>query len=245
VLGVFEDFDSPSTLAFLERYPRPARLSAKQIERVLRKSRHPRAQAKAQQMAQALNETRLLVDDFTVRAKSRLVITLVEQLQTLQTRVSEYEQEIADLFAKHPDAAVIESLPGAGPKNGPRLLVELGDNRERYENPDQLQCEAGTCPVTHASGKSRWVTMRRACRMSFRDTMHQFSFSSLQHSLWARHHYDALRARGAAHAAALRGVSDKWLKIIYHLWTTQQKYNEDVFLAARQRHQLQMQAAQP
>ena len=242
-LELFDDFDGPSALAFLAKYARPAHLHAKPIERLLRGQRHPHPEQKAQEMAVKLSEPFIPVDEFTVRAKSRLVTTLVDQLQALRAQIQGYQKEIESLFEKHPDSNWIQSLPGAGPQNGPRLLSELGDNRARYDSPDRLQCEAGTCPVTASSGKSSFVFVRRACRKSFRDTMHQFSFCSMKKSAWARALYDQHRAKGKTNASALRAVGDKWLKIIYHLWKEQKPYDENVFLAARMRYQLQQAGA--
>ena len=243
VLEFFDDFDGPSALAFLAKYTLPARLGAKPIERLLRSQHHPHPEQKAQQIAAKLSEPFIPVDEFTVRAKSRLVRTLVEQLQALRAQIQGYQKEIENLFEKHPDSNWIQSLPGAGPGNGPRLLTELGDNRARYESPDRLQCEAGTCPVTASSGKSNFVFFRRACRKSFRDTMHQFSFCSMNQSTWARALYDQSRAKGKTNASALRVVGDKWLKIIYHLWKERKPYDENVFLASRMRYQLQQSGA--
>ena len=41
-------------------------------------------------------------------------------------------QRIEELFARHPDHDLFGSLPGAGPKIAPRLLSEIGDDRQRF-----------------------------------------------------------------------------------------------------------------
>lgn len=238
-LELFSEFDSSAALEFLKSYPQATRVPAKKIEKLLRRNHHSSPEQKAKGIAGKLSQPQIPVDAFTVRAKSRSMLTLVEQLLSLRTRIKEYQNEIEALFEKHPDASIFKSLPGSGPNNGPRLLSEIGDNRLRYPNPDTLQCEAGTSPVTKTSGKTRIVLMRRACRMSLRDTMHQFSFCSISQSSWAKTFYDQQRAKGKTHASALRALADKWLKIIHHLWEEQIPYNEDTYLAARMRQQIQ------
>ena len=168
------------------------------------------------------------------------MLTLVEQIQSLKEQIQGYQEEIDRLFEQHPDAAVFKSLPGAGEINGPRLMIEIGDNRERYSGPNSLQCEAGTSPVTKASGKFQTITMRRASRKTFRDTVHQFSFCTLRLTPWAKTFYDQQRAKGKNHSVALRALGYKWLKIIYHLWKEQVPYDENVYLADRMRHQLRL-----
>jgi hypothetical protein len=81
--------------------------------------------------------------------------------------------------------------------------------------------------------------MRRACRKSFRNIVHQFSFCSLTHSSWANALYHEKRGKGQTHSSALRSVGDKWLKIIYHLWSKKILYDENIYLAARMRQQFQ------
>ncbi len=59
-------------------------------------------------------------------------------------------------------------------------------------------------PVTRQSGKTRTVLFRRVCNKAFREVMHRFGFCSPTRAPWARTDYDAKRAEGKGHAAALR-----------------------------------------
>jgi transposase len=238
----FDEFDSPTALEYLKHVPTPVPTSERKIEKILRTSRHPHPEAKAKEISSRLSGPQIPVEDFVVRTKSRLMLTMVEQLKSLRSQIKEYQDEIDKVFDQHPDAPTFRSLPGAGSGNAPRLLTEIGDNRTRYSNADRLQCEGGTCPVTRASGtrskNNAIITIRRACRKSFRDTMHQFSFSSLQRCSWARALYDEQKSKGKTHGSALRSVGDKWLKIIYRLWQDRTLYDEKIYLAQRMKHQL-------
>jgi len=84
----------------------------------------------------------------TANAKSMLAVALASQLRVLQSHLDKFRDEIEKLFTKHPDHDVFGSLPGAGDKLAPRLLTELGDNRERFASPEALQCHAGTASVS-------------------------------------------------------------------------------------------------
>ncbi|MBV9671367.1 MAG: IS110 family transposase, partial [Verrucomicrobia bacterium] len=71
---------------------------------------------------------------------------------------------------------LVGSLPGAGPKIAPRLLAEIGDDRQRFEgNGQALQSFGGTAPVTVRSGKKRQVHQRWACDKYLRHAIHLFS----------------------------------------------------------------------
>jgi hypothetical protein len=56
-------------------------------------------------------------------------------------------------------------------------------------------------------------------------------------SPWSRNFYNSQRAKGNSHAKALRALSNKWLKIIYHLWKNKEPYCEDKHLADIMRFQ--------
>ena len=84
----------------------------------------------------------------------------------------------------------------------------------------RLQCYAGKAPVTRRSGKSELVVANRlACNGHLRDAVQQWAFCSLRRSGWAREFYDAHRARGKGHHAALRALGNRWLEVLWHCLT--------------------------
>src|SRR6202007_3142969 len=125
----------------------------------------------------------------TVKAKSLLALSLVQMLFVIEKQLAVYRQRIEELFARHPDHDLFGSLPGAGPKIAPRLLAEIGDDRERFEGAVQnLQCLAGTAPVTKRSGKRRkycHVHQRWACNKHLRHVLHLLADKSLSRCVWA------------------------------------------------------------
>jgi len=242
-LELFSEIDQQVTLDFLLRYPRPEIIPIAELKKFLQKHHYPHSEDKAKEIHKKLSRPQIFIEDFTIRAKSRLLITLVGQLKTLITQLDEYQREITKLFNEHPDCPVFKSLPGSGSKNGPRLLAEMGDNRQRYSEAKNVQCEAGTAPITDASGKSKIVRMRYSCRKPFRNVLYQFAFSTLTKSIWARKFYDTQRAKGNTHTEAIRALGNKWLKVIFRLWKDGTTYNEDQHLASIMRYQLNQRSA--
>ena len=236
-LQFFSDIDQEITIDFLLKYPKPQAISLEKLETFFKEHHYPKVEQKANQIHNKLSAPQIFVEEFVIRAKSRLLISLLTQLKTLMEQIDEYQEEINKLFQQHPDKEIFKSLPGSGEKNAPRLLAEMGDNKERYTQAKDIQCEAGTAPITNKSGKTEIVMMRFACRKLFRNIMYQFSFSSLQSSTWARNFYDSQRTKGKTHSQALRALGNKWLKIIFHLWKNQVTYNEDRHLADIMRQQ--------
>jgi transposase len=230
-LTLFNDIDRTITMEFLLKYPVNQKPSLKELRKFLRKHHCPNTDEKATEIYDKLCAEQLFVEEFTVRAKSRMLVTLVEQLKMLVFKLDEYKKEINRLFEQHQDSDIFKSLPGSGGKTAPRLLSEFGDNRERFSDKNEIQCYAGTAPVTKRSGKALTVRVRYSCRKQFRNIIYQYAFTSLRSSAWAKSFYDCQRAKGNSHTKALRALGNKWLKIIYSLWKNNELYNEDRHLA--------------
>ncbi len=169
-------------------------------------------------------------------AKSLLAATIAKQLRTLENQIAEYRRQIEKLFADHPDSDLFNSLPGTGKKLAPRLLAEIGDNREVFQTAQALQSFAGTAPITRASGKSRFASIRRMCNKILRTTIHLWSDESRRECAWAESYYQAKKKAGKSHAQALRCLGQRWLKIIWKMWTTNTTYDEARHMMNMVRH---------
>jgi hypothetical protein len=86
---------------------------------------------------------------------------------------------------------------------------------------------AGTAPITRASGKSRVMLARVARNRRLADALYQWAFSALSSSPGARAYYDAHRARGATHHAALRALANRLVGILHGCLRRHQPYDED------------------
>jgi transposase len=106
------------------------------------------------------------------------------------------------------------SFPRAGRINAPsraclvaQILAELGD-----------AAEAGVCPVTHASGKSRGVVFRWACNKNLRLALTCFADNSRHACAWATAIYQKARQRGCKHAHAVRILARAWVRVLWRAW---------------------------
>ena len=238
-LTLFPDPDRPVALAMLHAFPTRERLQAvspARLETFLRRHHCPHSHERAMAMHERMQAQGFSIAPAVIRTKARLAGTLVAQLQTLATHIDAYDREIRRVLTLHPDGELYRSLPGAGDFLAARMVGELGDNRDRYQDPSVAQCEAGTAPVTRKSAAVRTVHFRRACIHPLRETLWQFAYCSLTHCAWARAYYDHARKRGKKHAEAVRMLGNVWLRIIIAIRRTSRPYEEAVFLNARSRH---------
>lgn len=172
----------------------------------------------------------LVTDPALLLSGRMLVRSLVPLLVDLNQAIQCYEHEIEKLMAKHPDAAIMQSFPGAGAALAPRLIAALGTDRERLSSATELQQLSGIAPVTIQSGKSRQVRRRYACPKFLRQTFHELADHSRIQSTWARAFYDMRRKAGDRHHAILRALAFKWIRIIFRCWKDRTAYNEETYL---------------
>lgn len=238
-LEAFEDWTLPAAWAFVEAFPTPQTLlkaGKRKWEKFLHSHKLARPQTYERRLECFARAGELTSSPALTSAKSRLAVARAQMLRLLQRQLEAYRAEIEKLFAQHPDHHLFGSLPGAGPKIGPRLLSEIGSDRTRFENPCALQCLAGTAPVSYQSGQIHKVRLRRHCNKALRHTVHLWANLSRSLCPWAAAYYDQLRARGKSHACALRCLGQRWLKILWKMWQTGASYDADLHARNQLKH---------
>jgi len=231
-LEAFDDWTRVSAWMFLQRFPTPdalAQAGKRKWQNFLHSRRLWAGQEGTRRMEIFARATEFAGSPPTVKAKSLLALSLVQMLFAIEKQLSLYRQRIEELFARHPDHDLFGSLPGAGPKIAPRLLSEIGDDRERFGGDAQnLQCLGGTAPVTKRSGKRRYCYIRWACNKHLRYAIHLFAEQSLSRCVWAERYYQHHRQKGQSHANALRRLGHRWLKILHKMWIDRNPYDAEL-----------------
>ena len=120
-----------------------------------------------------------------------------------------------EAFLAHPDSEIITSFPGLSVTSGARVLAEIGDDRDRFDDARALKAYAGAAPVTRASGRSRVVVARAVKNQRLASVGYMWAFPALR-SNEPREHYDGRRVSGEPHTAALRNLFNKLLGCLYH-----------------------------
>jgi len=226
--AIFADIDSPIALAFVQRYPTPksaAVLGEKRLASFLAQhqycGRRPASELLGRLRAAPVGLARgaeANVKGELVRALARVLESIVAELVKLTSRV---EHEVAQL----PEGKVVMSFPRAGRVNAAQILAELGDVPERFQTEEQLAAEAGVCPVTYESGKSRGVSFRWACNHRLRQAVTTWADNSRHSSPWAKYVYASARARGCDHPHAVRILARAWVRVLWRAWVAKTPYN--------------------
>ena len=238
-LEAFDDWTQAYTWAFVKAFPTPQKLGQATGHRrkvFLHTHQLWRSDTAPQRLAIFARAEGFCGGESVTRAKSRLALALCESLQTLERQLEEYRAAIERLFGEHPDHDLFDSLPGIGPKLGPRLLSGVGSERAEYPQAQGLQCMAGSAPVSYQSGQMRVVKIRWHCDRFLRHTVHLWADTSRKTCAWAQTYYLAKRAQGKSHSCALRCLGQRWLKILWKMWQTHTPYDPEFHARNQQRH---------
>jgi len=171
----------------------------------------------------------LTTDQAILKPNALYLQTQVAKLPGLNQAIAVFDQEIAQLFHTHPDAAIFSSLDGAGEALAPRLLVAFGTDRERFQSAADVQAYSGIAPVTKQSGKSRSVHSRFACNKFLRQSFHEFADHARKHCDWAKAYYQYKRDHGMRHNAAVRSLAFKWIRILFRCWKNHSLYDDQTY----------------
>jgi transposase len=203
---------STEKLRALLRRRRIRRFSAEQLHQVLQ---HPLALAAG--VEQALAEQVILLLP-RLRLLQQQQADIVRRTERLLKEMAKEEN-----FPEHRSVEILRSIPGVGRVFTATVLSEATTPLQDRDY-HALRILAGAAPVTRQSGKTKLVSMRRACNERLRNAVGHAANSHRRKDPRAKQIYARLRARGNTHARALRGVADRLFELICVLLKSDQLY---------------------
>src|SRR4051794_18219596 len=146
-----------------------------------------------------------------------IVADLAAQLLAIGSRISELDARITSTFRAHPQAEIIESLPGMGPILGAELIAAAGD-LAGYANPGRLASAAGLVPVPRDSGR-RSGNLHRPMRYSrkLRRVFYLSASAAMMREGPNRDYYLKKRGQGLGHIQALIALARRRVDVLWAL----------------------------
>ncbi|WP_328874292.1 IS110 family transposase [Streptomyces sp. NBC_00287] len=145
------------------------------------------------------------------------VTDLAAQILALDDWLNRIDKQIRDTFRSHPQAEIIESLPGMGPILGAEFVVAAG-NLAAYADAGHLASAAGLVPVPRDSGR-RTGNLHRPKRYSRR--LRRVFYMSAQTSIIRegpnRDFYLKKRAEGCKHVQAVNALARRRTSVLWAL----------------------------
>lgn len=236
-LEILEDLSTAMACDFLDKWPSLTKLRRAQEATIIAFFREHRCRSKARIEARLslINSAVPLTSDAALMRSGVLrVRSLVLVIRAMLQAIQQLDDEIAVIYAAHPEHDLIDSFPGLGPVLGPRVTSILGSERSRYDSATSLQQMTGVAPITlQTGGRGGSLSVHRRLRRPkfMHQTMVEWAGCSIAHSPWARAFYDSRKAQNpkARHWAILRALAYKWLRILYRCWAQGTPYDEAAY----------------
>ena len=147
------------------------------------------------------------------RMTARLVRELAVEALVSRARLIELDREMEALLQRHPDAALIRSLPGMGAVLTAELIAEAG-NLARFRSADALASAAGMAPVLRQSGRTRFLRRPNGGNKGLKRVFYQSAFCSLAHDD-SRAFYQRKRREGKRHHQAVIALARRRVNVLW------------------------------
>jgi len=153
-----------------------------------------------------------------------IVAELAVGILALDQRVTELDRQIAAMFAEHPQAEVIQSMPGFGPILGATLLVTAGD-LAAFPTAGHLAAAAGLVPVPNDSGR-RAGNLHKPRRYSrpLRRVLYLSAQTSMMRDGPSRDYYLKKRQHSRTHNQAVIALARRRVDVLWALLRDNRTY---------------------
>jgi len=186
-----------------------------------------------QQRLNLIDEAVPVTDDPAhIQPCKKMAQALASAIAPLTESINEFDRELIDRMEGHKDAAIWKSFPRAGRQLAPRLLSAFGDDRSRWEDPQELQEFSGMAPVTEQSGGGKYVHWRWMAPTFLMQTFYEYADQSRLESRWAKAFCKMKKEEGNDHPTVIRKLAFKWIRIMYRCWINEEKYSEKRYIKA-------------
>jgi transposase len=209
------DLKTKGPLHLLTRYVTPAELRTAGKKRLVRHLKAagglPNVEALVDRALAAAVEQTIAVP--AERMTARLIRELATEALASRVRLLDLDRELEALLERHPDAALIRSLPGMGVVLTAELIAEAG-NLSRFRSADALAAAAGMAPVLRQSGRTRFLRRPSGGNKSLKRVFYQSAFCSLCHDD-SRTFYDRKRREGKRHHQAVIALARRRVNVLW------------------------------
>ncbi|MFJ6672042.1 IS110 family transposase [Actinosynnema sp. NPDC091369] len=145
-----------------------------------------------------------------------LITRLARRLLDLDRELKDLDKLLTQRFRDHPQAAVIESMPGMGPILGAEFLSITAGDLAAFGSAARLATYAGLAPVPNDSGRRSGVLHRpRRYHRRLRHVFYMAAFSSLKTDGPSRTFYQRKRAERQRHTKAMVALARRLVDVLW------------------------------
>lgn len=151
-----------------------------------------------------------------------LVRELASEAARARARIAELDTQLEEALVRHPDAALIRSLPGMGVTLTAEFIAEAG-SIDRFPTPDRLAAAAGLAPVLKQSGKVHYLKRASGGNKTLKRVFFQSAFCSLGHPA-SKAFYTRKRAERKSHHQAVIALARRRVDVLHAMLRNREPY---------------------
>ena len=221
------DLTNLSGLHLLARYATPDQIRRAGRARIiahLRRNgvRADRADRLASAAMAAANQQHLAVP-----GQSRIAQFVREHaadLLAIRNRINVVDTEIAEVLQHHPDAALVQSMPGMGATLTAEFLATVAD-MQRFPTADTLAAASGLAPVLQQSGKVHYLRRATGGAKILKRVFYHSAFCAISTDPASKAFYTRKRTEGKRHQQALIALARRRVNVLHAILRTRRPYN--------------------
>jgi transposase len=154
---------------------------------------------------------------------AELVKATAAEALAAREHLAAVEQRIQQVLDRHPDAALVSSLPGMGPTLTAEFLAITG-GIGRFAGADQLAAAAGLAPILKQSGKTRYLRRARSEDRALKRLFYQSAFNAIRYDPASKTFYQRKRAEGKNHQQAVLALARRRVNVLHALLRSRRPY---------------------
>lgn len=157
---------------------------------------------------------------------AELIRGLAEEMLASRDQLHRIDNRIAGVLDRHPDAALIRSLPGMGATLTAEFLAITG-GITRYPSGDRLAAAAGLAPVLKQSGKMRYLHRATAGDKALKRVFYQSAFVAISCDDTSKTYYRRKRTEGKTHHQAVLALARRRVNVLHAIMRNRRPYQPD------------------
>lgn len=154
---------------------------------------------------------------------AEIIRDLATEALACRERLKAIDERLAKALKRHPDAALVASLPGMGAALTAEFLAEAG-GITRFPTADQLASAAGLAPVLKQSGKVRYLRRSTAGDKALKRVFYQSAFVATGCDPASKAFYRRKRSEGKRHHQAVLALARRRVNVLHAILRTRTPY---------------------
>jgi transposase len=152
-----------------------------------------------------------------------IVRAIAHEMLATRAQITDIDARIGTVLDRHPDAALIRSLPGMGAVLTAEFLAITG-GIGRFPNGNHLAAAAGLAPVLKQSGKVRYLRRANTGDKTLKRVFYQSAFIAVGYDQTSKTYYRRKRTEGKNQHQAVLALARRRVNVLHAILRTRKPF---------------------